>query len=203
MPLHAFVCLAFVAGPTNLLQSLLDMIPIASSPRKENEKSSGKSFAISIFVLILAVAAVGYCLMYSCLDHQFLLSDNRFLNLHCFPCICIRQANDSIWLQALYLLYLEVFLIEGKNQVNFDDIASCIDDLFSMCNISRAILILPYVFCVASGIRNLLKVHGPVWVSIFLIAVAITLVPARLLEFRYFTPAVIFAYLNFPEVLLN
>lgn len=42
------------------------------------------------------------------------------------------------------------------------------------------------------------RARGTLWVWIFLVAVVLTLVPAHLLEPRYFTPAVVVALLNSP-----
>lgn len=44
--------------------------------------------------------------------------------------------------------------------------------------------------------------RGPVWILIFLVALVVTLVPTPLLEPRYFTPGVVVAMLNMPQVSL-
>ena len=43
--------------------------------------------------------------------------------------------------------------------------------------------------------------QGTLWVLIYLAAVAVTLVPAHLLELRYFTPAILMAILHAPPLM--
>jgi alpha-1,2-glucosyltransferase len=52
----------------------------------------------------------------------------------------------------------------------------------------------------AYSIARLRKMHGPLWIMIYCIAVCITLVPAHLLEPRYFTPGIVIAILNSPPI---
>jgi membrane glycosyltransferase len=57
-----------------------------------------------------------------------------------------------------------------------------------------------YALCGCVTIHRLLQLRGPLWVLIFLVALAITLIPTPLLEPRYFTPGVVLAVLNSPPV---
>jgi membrane glycosyltransferase len=57
-----------------------------------------------------------------------------------------------------------------------------------------------YALCGCVTIHRLLRLRGPLWLLIFLVALAITLIPTPLLEPRYFTPGVVLAILNSPPV---
>lgn len=71
MPLHMLACLALVTGPIDLGLGLQKIV---------NEFCLGgmKTLAWRILIAALLVGGVGYCLLYGCMDHEFLLADNRF-----------------------------------------------------------------------------------------------------------------------------
>ena len=59
------------------------------------------------------------------------------------------------------------------------------------------ILITPvYYYLIVRVISRLRQRRGPVWIMIYLVAVCLSLLPASLLEFRYFTPGVMIFVLN-------
>mmetsp|Transcript_27948 Transcript_27948/g.46954 ORF Transcript_27948/g.46954 Transcript_27948/m.46954 type:complete len:511 (-) Transcript_27948:144-1676(-) len=69
---------------------------------------------------------------------------------------------------------------------------------------SRRLVLVPfYGLAVFVSIRWLRQRRGPLWIGIYLIAAALTLIPTPLLEPRYFTPGIIIAILNSPEILMN
>ena len=51
--------------------------------------------------------------------------------------------------------------------------------------------------------KRLSQSRGVLWLLIYLVAVCITLLPAHLFEFRYFTPGAILALINMPPVRLR
>lgn len=57
-----------------------------------------------------------------------------------------------------------------------------------------------YALCCLVVLSKLSRSRGIIWILIFLAAVLLTLIPAHLFEFRYFTPAAMVAVLNMPEV---
>lgn len=57
-----------------------------------------------------------------------------------------------------------------------------------------------YTLCLFVVSRRLSEARGAVWLLIYLVAVCITLLPAHLFEFRYFTPGAVIALLNMPPV---
>ena len=69
--------------------------------------------------------------------------------------------------------------------------------------LTRMLLWLPYHLCLQLVATTLGKHRGVVWQTIFATAAAITLVPAHLLEPRYFTPAIALLLLNTPFASTN
>lgn len=53
-----------------------------------------------------------------------------------------------------------------------------------------------YCVVIAAVFRRLMLTRGLIWTGIYLLASALTLIPAHLLEFRYFTPGLVFLVLN-------
>lgn len=64
----------------------------------------------------------------------------------------------------------------------------------------RLLLSPVYALGACATVYRLRLRRGPVWIVIFLIALVVTLVPTPLLEPRYFTPGVVIALLNTPNV---
>jgi hypothetical protein len=57
-----------------------------------------------------------------------------------------------------------------------------------------------YYVCAWWSLSRLLHGRGFIWLSIYVVALVVTLVPAHLLELRYFTPAIVIAVINLPEI---
>ncbi len=72
--------------------------------------------------------------------------------------------------------------------------------LTALYNAGRWRLAPLYSCGVLVALRRLARTKGALWLLIFLVAAAITLVPTPLLEPRYFTPGVVIAVLNSPKV---
>jgi hypothetical protein len=72
--------------------------------------------------------------------------------------------------------------------------------VFYVSNIHRVLLAPVYALCCMVVFTKLCRSRGIVWMLIYAAAVLLTLVPAHLLEFRYFTPAAVVAILNMSEV---
>jgi len=64
----------------------------------------------------------------------------------------------------------------------------------------RLLLSPVYALGACATVYRLRLRRGPVWVAIFMVALVVTLVPTPLLEPRYFTPGVVVALLNAPNV---
>ena len=74
MPLHVFACLALLLGPVELVRSMQDLL---SAFRAGSATAPGGSLLPKFVVAVALVVLVACCLLFSCLDHEFLLSDNR------------------------------------------------------------------------------------------------------------------------------
>mmetsp|Transcript_19534 Transcript_19534/g.18868 ORF Transcript_19534/g.18868 Transcript_19534/m.18868 type:complete len:540 (+) Transcript_19534:194-1813(+) len=57
-----------------------------------------------------------------------------------------------------------------------------------------------YYTCSWWSLSRLVQGRGFIWLSIYVVALVVTLVPAHLLELRYFTPAIVIAVINLPEI---
>ena len=53
-----------------------------------------------------------------------------------------------------------------------------------------------YYYLILRVISRVRQYRGPIWISIYLLAAFLTLIPASLLEIRYFTPGVLIFVLN-------
>ena len=60
----------------------------------------------------------------------------------------------------------------------------------------RVLLTPLYYYLILSVIGRLRQFRGPIWISIYLLAAFLTLIPSRLLEIRYFTPGLLLFVLN-------
>jgi hypothetical protein len=87
-----------------------------------------------------------------------------------------------LFLLFLFLLFLYLFLL----------ICHCVH--------ARVLLGPVYTLFLLVVLRRLSRARGAVWLAIYLVAVCITLLPAHLFEFRYFTPGAVIALINMPPV---
>jgi alpha-1,2-glucosyltransferase len=60
----------------------------------------------------------------------------------------------------------------------------------------RIVIAPVYYYLIVRVISRLRQRRGPVWIMIYLVAICLSLLPASLLEFRYFTPGVMIFVLN-------
>jgi hypothetical protein len=58
-----------------------------------------------------------------------------------------------------------------------------------------------YALLIKIIIDKVLASRGSLWAIIYSLAAAITLIPAHLFEFRYFTPGAVILYLNIAQVI--
>eukprot|EP01041_Mallomonas_annulata_P007263 gene7263-14808_t len=94
---------------------------------------------------------------------------------------------------TLHFLSVEIFPVEEDIEVD----TTLLNNLILVIPL---ILAPVYLLCGKALCSQLSRTRGIIWTCGLFVACAITLLPTPLLEPRYFTPGVIFAVLNFPQV---
>lgn len=136
-----------------------------------DKKASLRWGKIGSFLVVTMLSAIA--MQYGSQGHPFLLADNRYIY---HSIIVINISNGYIIRHYSFYLWNRI--------LKHDHIRKLISPVFG-CFVSI-------------GVHDLTNSKGFIWLLIFIVALVLSLMPTPLLEFRYFTQAVIVALLNSP-----